>query len=424
MNPIDDLLIRATEALCDDRLSEAISLAEEAIELTPFRDEAWGLLGDAQTRQGRFEDALSSYERAGALAPGCRRAPLSQARVLERLGRLREAEEAWREACAREPDFPDTHLALGRLLYRLGEGEQALVALERALELAPAEVAAHCLRGDILVRQGQFPAAEAAYRGALRVARRYGPAQRGLSLALGAQGRIEEANAARPEGPVDPGELREVVLDPPGLEPVRARFRCRPGADAADAEELEGIASTLAAVAGGFLGQELRLSLGVAPILARPNPAGEGWLLFEPDYGEDASPFDDLVPEVTVAVTSGRAIARLHARIGAPPCFNDLLLRARVDLQCLFSEELRVERVGAVDRLDSGVRIGPSTPGFAQAVRRASAPPLSVLVVTEPRLLQVLALPVGWSAIVRGAEVVSVRDARGRERLDRKRRSA
>lgn len=421
MNPIEDLLIRATEALCDDRIREAVALAEEAIELTPFRDEPWGLLGDAQTRQGRYEEALSSYERAGVLAPGCRRGPLSQARVLERIGRLGEAKEAWREACDREPDFPDSHLALGRLLHRLGEGEEALVALERALELAPAEVAAHCLRGDILVRQGQFAAAEAAYRGALRVARRYAPAQRGLSLALGALGRLEEANAARPSGAADPGELREVVLEPPGLGPITARFRVREGATG---DELAEIASSLAAVAGGVLGQELRLSLGVAPIVARPNPAGEGWLLYEPDYGEDASPFDDLLPEVTVAVTSGRAISRLHARIGAPPCFNDLLLLGRIDLQCLFADELRVERAAAVDRLDSGVRIGPASPRFADAVRRASAPPLSVLVVTEPRLLQVLALPVGWSARVAGAEVVSVRDARGRERLDRRRRSA
>ncbi len=150
---------------------DGVTFFSHVIAHNPTAREAHRNLGEALTREGRWEEALAAFRIAVELAPQDPREHSNIGAALIMLDRLDEAEEPLRHALALdprsvyalqnlaaaevrwkrygealdlyrrlaevEPDNPSAHHGAGTALYYLGRLEEALESLERALALDP-----------------------------------------------------------------------------------------------------------------------------------------------------------------------------------------------------------------------------------------------------------------------------------------------
>lgn len=93
-------------------------------------------LGNLALRQGRFDAAISWYERALALDPRFAAAYVNLADVYRQLGREADGEQRLRQGLALMPQAADLHHALGLLLVRKGDMPAALQELAAAAKSA------------------------------------------------------------------------------------------------------------------------------------------------------------------------------------------------------------------------------------------------------------------------------------------------
>lgn len=113
-------------------------------------------LGDQLSSQGRYEEAIASYERAVACAPGaCGGYRFVIGELLFELQRYADAARAFESVAAALPAHAQAWEALGRTYSMLGDAERAASALEHAIALAPSwgealyhAALAHAERGE------------------------------------------------------------------------------------------------------------------------------------------------------------------------------------------------------------------------------------------------------------------------------------
>jgi len=117
----------------------AEAMFRRATALNPTNETAHFCLGNAQAQQGRFSDALVSFDRAEALMPrdvvACRRG-----QVLRQLGHLPEAREALERAVLMNPNHLEAQTELGKVLYELGLFQEAVSLLGKVAQSAPDQV--------------------------------------------------------------------------------------------------------------------------------------------------------------------------------------------------------------------------------------------------------------------------------------------
>ena len=123
---------------------------------------AWSNVGKLLFEDGRYAEALDSFDAALGLRPTDADLWNSRAGALRKLGRLEESAAATREALRLKPRFAEAALNLGAALLKLDRCDEALAAFEAAGDARPG----------------------------------YGAAFNGQALALRALGRIGEARAA------------------------------------------------------------------------------------------------------------------------------------------------------------------------------------------------------------------------------------
>jgi len=111
------LLTRATEAYNGGKFSEAKLLCREIIKAKPDFFKALHLLAMVQTRLGRLNDALASYERALAIRPMDAEALNNSGLVLQKMKRFDEALASYDRALAFQPDLAQALRNRGNLLF-------------------------------------------------------------------------------------------------------------------------------------------------------------------------------------------------------------------------------------------------------------------------------------------------------------------
>jgi tetratricopeptide (TPR) repeat protein len=118
-------------------------------------------LAHALARQGRFEDALSEFTRAGKLNNDkCAECFQGVGQIYFKLGRLKEAAVAFRQAAALKPaNEAEMYNVLGVVLYLQKEKatfEEAATALQRAIELSKGKlVKSYFNLGFALIKSGK-----------------------------------------------------------------------------------------------------------------------------------------------------------------------------------------------------------------------------------------------------------------------------
>lgn len=191
-----------------NRLADARSAFEEALELDSYYPGAWYELGNIEFRERQYQSALEGYQREEAVLVHLldEGAPLSVAgpqalaatrlqlgRVRNKLGDVDGAYEAFRSALAADSTFAEADYELSRLYETDGEFAQALEHARRAYASDSSSVDNQYILGALLLRNSRpeeaLPYLEAAVAGRPW----YHPSLNNLGRALVELGRRNEA---------------------------------------------------------------------------------------------------------------------------------------------------------------------------------------------------------------------------------------
>ena len=178
------------------RFDEAVIAFEKALAVDPACVEARWNLARALKSLGRTEDALTHYEEARRVAPHRPEAHKNLGDAYLGMRRLKDATDAYERAIELKPDYPEAYNNLGYALIELGRLEDASAALERAIKINPKFAEAHNNLGNALKHLGRHGDAIARYEHAIRIKPDYAEAYNSLGAAFSDLGRRKDATAS------------------------------------------------------------------------------------------------------------------------------------------------------------------------------------------------------------------------------------
>jgi tetratricopeptide (TPR) repeat protein len=141
-------------------------LLDEVVDLYRDYEDFLKLAGELR-KEGKLEDAATTYEAALRIHPQLYQAHLWLMHLYGRLGQAAKAEEHYRAAVALEPDNAETYFWYG--LFSMGQGKtaEAEQAFRKVLGINARYVEARINLGYLLEGQGRLAEAIAELRGAL-----------------------------------------------------------------------------------------------------------------------------------------------------------------------------------------------------------------------------------------------------------------
>ncbi len=159
----DALHLLGVLALNTNRVSDAISLIEQAIAVAPNQGVYYSNLGSAYLSACRNDEARALLDHAIRLSPELANAHYNLAVALYNLGRLDESVASYRRALDVDPTDVRTHNNLGNLFLEMGRLDESLFHLEEALKLDPQCASALYNRSLGWLKQGRLPEGWQAY---------------------------------------------------------------------------------------------------------------------------------------------------------------------------------------------------------------------------------------------------------------------
>ena len=190
------LLDRAFSDFKAGKLVEAERLCEQIIAAKRDSFDAFYLLAIVQSRLGKNDAALASYDRAIALRLDLAVAHYNRGATLQELKRYDEALASYDRALAARPDFAVALSNRGNVLQELGRYDEALASFDRALALRPDFAVALYNRGNVLQNLEHYNEALASYDRALAVRPDFPEALSNRGKVLQKLKRFEEAVAS------------------------------------------------------------------------------------------------------------------------------------------------------------------------------------------------------------------------------------
>jgi Flp pilus assembly protein TadD len=169
------------------------TLFRHAIAVTKNNYVAHGLLGDALTREKRFDEAIEQLQEASRLNPNDAKLHYRLGTGLENKGQLDGAINQYRETIKLDPNCVDAYNKLGMALGRKGLLDEAIQQFQAALKLAPGFNDLHYNLGNALARTGRLSGAAEQFQEALKLKPDDAGAHNNLGVVLSRQGRIAEA---------------------------------------------------------------------------------------------------------------------------------------------------------------------------------------------------------------------------------------
>jgi serine/threonine-protein kinase len=141
-------------------VEQAHALCEKAVQLAPELAEAHRALAwSFDVALLDFDDAITEYQRALALAPGDARVLSSYANFLSRIGNVNRAVASAQSALALDPVNADSYDRLGWVLLFSHRNREAVAAFDHGLSLDPHIHWARAARGLAYLGLGELEAA-------------------------------------------------------------------------------------------------------------------------------------------------------------------------------------------------------------------------------------------------------------------------
>jgi tetratricopeptide (TPR) repeat protein len=151
------------------RLDEATGHYQRAIALQPDYAPAYNNLGTALRAKGNLNEAIATYQRALGLRPEYGEAHYNLANALTDAGRPREAAEHFRIALRTMRGSADVHNNLGIALMGQGQTTEAIAEFRTAVALDPESAVSHRNLADALSSAKQYDRAIEEFRRAARL---------------------------------------------------------------------------------------------------------------------------------------------------------------------------------------------------------------------------------------------------------------
>ena len=182
-----------SEQYSDDEAAKAVAeIFEKAEEADPSLS-MWYTSGSGALKAGRYDDALSWFDKGVAERPDWGPAWNGKAFALEGLGRYDEALQCYDRAIQLNPNMAELWLQKSLVFSRLQQWDNALASAERAIELKPGLGAAWVNKGSAQLMLSRAQEAQASYERAIELLPDSGDAWRGKGMVLLTVGQSEEA---------------------------------------------------------------------------------------------------------------------------------------------------------------------------------------------------------------------------------------
>ncbi|MEH2285556.1 MAG: tetratricopeptide repeat protein [Nostoc sp.] len=146
-------------------------------------------LGYTLEQQGKFDEAVTCYQKALELQPNCTEADVNIGNALNAQGKLSKDQQAhyanlnhklglsrtiagdlktainyYRQAIALNPDLPEVYYNLGKILQQQGQWSEAIASYHQALKLNPQNWEIYSRLGQVYQSQNQIAEAISVYR--------------------------------------------------------------------------------------------------------------------------------------------------------------------------------------------------------------------------------------------------------------------
>ena len=177
----------------EGRYQEAVASYDNALKIKPDSYEVWFLRGFALSDLGRNEEAITSFDQALKIKPDYHEVWLNRGVALWNLGKIKEAISSYDNALKIKPDLHEAWNNRGLALFNLGRNEEAITSCDNALKIKPDLHKAWRNRGVALFNLGRMEEAITSYDNALKIKPDYHEVWSGRGAALFELGRIEEA---------------------------------------------------------------------------------------------------------------------------------------------------------------------------------------------------------------------------------------
>ena len=178
-----------------DKFEEALIHYHQAMQLNPDDAETYhNNLGFAFYSQGDFDKAINHYQQALRLdADDAEIYSNNLGLAFQSQGKFEEAIKNYQQALLSKPDFAKAHYNLGNTFQSLGKLDEATKCYRQALRIAPSFTEAYNNLGNVLAAQDQLNEAAKCYSKALKIMPNFVQAHSNLGNVLFAQGRLDEA---------------------------------------------------------------------------------------------------------------------------------------------------------------------------------------------------------------------------------------
>ncbi len=190
------------------------TLFRHALKVTADNDVARICLGEALLNQKQTNAAISQFQLALQVNPGCAAAHENLGYIAAQQGRIPDAIRQYQDVLLLKPKAVATHNNLGSLLSAQGRTSNALAQFQAAIQLDPACAEAYANLGLIAAQQGKIEEAISAYQKAVTLKPTLAWAHHHLGNLFATQGRADAAIS----------ELQEVARLTPEAAQVRAQL--------------------------------------------------------------------------------------------------------------------------------------------------------------------------------------------------------